>query len=83
MEELKPCPFCGGAAEVRFVSEAAIHIKKSYHNKYVFAGCRKCGIVTALYNAFNRTGSLLKNAANEKRAKESAIKAWNRRAAEK
>jgi predicted nucleic-acid-binding Zn-ribbon protein len=78
--ELKPCPFCGGEAEVRFVSEKLPHVLKKYHNRYVFAGCRKCGIVTALYNAFNKTGSPLKNEANTIRAKQKAINDWNRRA---
>ena len=68
--ELKPCPFCGGKAEVRFVSDKVPFVLKKYHYKYIFAGCRKCGIVTALYNAFNNTRSPLKNEANiEKKPK--------------
>ena len=78
--ELKPCPFCGGKAEVRFVSKELPHILKKYHNRFVFAGCRKCGIVTAIYNAFNKTRSPLKNGANTQRAIKRAIEAWNRRA---
>lgn len=54
-----------------------LYALKKYHNRFVFAGCRKCGIVTAIYNAFNKTRSPLMNEANTQRA----IEAWNRRAA--
>jgi Lar family restriction alleviation protein len=78
--ELKPCPFCGGKAEVSFVSDKVPYVLKKYHNRYIFAGCRNCGIVTPVYNAFNNTGSPLRNEANTESAKRKAIKAWNRRA---
>lgn len=77
MAELKPCPFCGGEAKVAFAHPW--YMLKRLHNRYVFAGCPKCGIATNLYLANNRTGSPLINKAHEEGAKEKAIEAWNRR----
>ena len=77
--ELKPCPFCGGKAEVSFVSDKVPYVLKEYHNRFIFAGCRKCGIVTPLFNAFNKTRSPLMNETNIAKAKQKAIEVWNRR----
>ena len=78
--ELKPCPFCGGTADVSFVSDKVPYVLKKYHNRFIFAGCRKCGIVTPVFNAFNKTRSPLMNEANIAKAKQKAIEVWNRRA---
>ena len=75
--KLKPCPFCGGEAKAEFAK--AYFLKKEMHNRFVFVGCPQCGAATALFNAYNRTGSNLINEANEKAAFMSAANAWNRR----
>jgi Lar family restriction alleviation protein len=67
MEELKPCPFCGGKAFVATVE----HPKESRPN-YRFYGNIICIICQA---SCGTTGfELTKDVADEK-----AIKAWNRR----
>lgn len=78
MDELKPCPFCGGEAKAAFAHPW--YMLKRLHDRCVFAGCPKCGITTSLYLAHNRTRSPLINKAHEEEAKEKAIEAWNRRA---
>jgi Lar family restriction alleviation protein len=78
MAELKPCPFCGGESAVAFASPW--FMLKRLHNRYVFAGCRKCGCTTQLYNANNHTRSPILNDVHTQQAKERAIEAWNRRA---
>ena len=42
MTELKPCPFCGGKAEIRTGGNDGFHAPK-----LVFAQCTKCGAKTA------------------------------------
>ena len=72
MSELKPCPFCGGEAEVR-----TVHIEKERKDVPMFSyvRCGKCFAQTYEfpYKNADMTGT---NPA------ESAVKAWNRRATE-
>ena len=79
-EAIKPCPFCGGKAQVSFVTQKTLHVYKMYRGRCVFVGCPKCNITTALYNAHNKTRSPLLNNSNEVAAMKKAIEAWNRRA---
>ena len=76
--ELKPCPFCGGEAVVAWAHPP--FMLKRLHNRFIFAGCKKCHVSTPLFNARNKTGSPLINEAHTKDAKKKAIEAWNRRA---
>lgn len=78
MVKLKPCPFCGGAAAVCFAHP--FFMLKRFHNRYVFAGCKKCEVTTPLFNAHNKTRSPLLNDYNTEQAKKKAIEAWNMRA---
>lgn len=78
--KLKPCPFCGGKAKVSFANPH--FFLKKWHNRLVFAGCPKCGATTSLFNAFNHTGSPIRNEYNTERAFQRAADAWNRRAAD-
>lgn len=69
MTELKPCPFCGGNAEVyEYESEQTIYdadtlgfVDTEYCTKHG-VGCPECGCIIA-----------------EKTSKQKAIDAWNRR----
>ena len=45
MAELKPCPFCGGEAEMRTFTMGTF--KK---RKFVYAECSVCGIRTSVDN---------------------------------
>ena len=78
MAELKPCPFCGGEAVVKWAHP--FFMLKKFHNRYVFAGCVKCNCATPMFNANNHTRSPIFNDVNTERAKDKAIEAWNRRA---
>lgn len=64
MAELKPCPFCGGAAEL---------IKREYtmigHKEQAYVRCKNCGTMSDFFN------ENISYCANEK-----AVEAWNRRA---
>ena len=81
MAELKPCPFCGGEAEVR------THFSCVYERIYGEVKCKNCGIskrgsktfdtYDATYCGYD-TPEWVANAHAE--AKQSAIEAWNRRA---
>ena len=77
MTELKPCPFCGGEASVGFAHPD--FMLKRLHNRYVFAGCKACGVVTPLFNANNKTRSPIFNNVHTEQAKQKAIEVWNNR----
>lgn len=79
MTELKPCPFCGSENVATAFAQPPYMLAK-IKNKYVFAGCKDCGAATSLFFANNRTRSPIFNKANEKKAFNKAIEAWNRRA---
>lgn len=76
MEELKPCPFCGGEAKVEKVHPS--FMLKKFHYLYFAAGCTKCYATTPLFRT-RKTGSPLMNEHCDEEAKEKAIIAWNRR----
>jgi len=63
MTELKPCPFCGGDAELKEKEYAT-----AGHKKWAYVRCKVC---EATSNYFSEN---LAYCANEK-----AIEAWNRR----
>lgn len=73
MKELKPCPFCGGKAEI-YNYEASRDIYDSHTLGYVDTeyftlygvGCTECSCIIG-----------------EKKSKEEVIEVWNRRANEK
>lgn len=71
MSELKPCPFCGGNAEIRalWIPKKGDPNKEIASHKYV--RCSRCFAQTYEFPTKNWTGE---NAADY------AIKAWNRRA---
>lgn len=81
MDELKPCPFCGGEA----------HIFNMETLGYSFVRCGKCGIGTPSFPWFDDDVSLIyrwikddrfyepEPKADKDSAQEKAIAAWNRR----
>ena len=80
MAELKPCPFCGGEAELKS--------GRVYIAPIVFCRCRKCLARTeVVYIDHPRidvnTGRVDESTRyTEWQAKKRAIEAWNRRAGE-
>ena len=72
IEKLKPCPFCGTKVEVR--KEAMWHGSHGYKDCYRYdVRCQECGCRISMRNTdtINRT---------DRKAKQNAIEAWNRRA---
>lgn len=63
MTELKPCPFCGGAAELKTREYAMVG-----HKQQAYVICKTCGVTSAYFS------ENIAYCANEK-----AIEAWNRR----
>lgn len=81
MAELKPCPFCGGEAEVE------THFSCVYERIYGEVTCKNCGTQKRGNKTFDTYGASYErydtkewilNAHEE--AKQSAIEGWNRRA---
>lgn len=69
-EELKPCPFCGGKAEIRTTYEV---LKTTTRSLFSYVRCERCFAQTWEYS--------YKNTEHTKAIPiESAIKAWNMRA---
>ena len=66
MSELKPCPFCGGKAELT-------HERDSFLNFAIYSAimCSKCGVKSPRFQQKCATAS-----------DEEAAKAWNRRVSE-
>lgn len=77
MPELKPCPFCGGRAELK--------PGKLYADDVVFVKCTKChartNFVWINHPSLDITTGMLKEGERytEQQAKKKAIEAWNRR----
>ncbi len=72
MEELKPCPFCGNEVKVRKIP-LWYGNGHGYKDCYEFdIQCKKCGCRID----FHENDSIYRS---EEKAKENAIKAWNRR----
>ena len=67
MNELKPCPFCGGEPMLYHQSSKYT----DYDGNYVY--CMNCGCRTKLFECFNGTGKTHED------TKVEAIEAWNRR----
>lgn len=82
-EKLKPCPFCGGEAEV-----ASDEYRQEYINPLfgsvtmpaaskAWAYCTKCGAMGRVVRDKDYDG--YKDLKREERLKKQAIEAWNRR----
>lgn len=76
MPELKPCPFCGGEAVIE-VANPWFMLKK-IRNKYLFAGCAKCGVSTRMFR-LPTTGSPLINEYETEEIKKVLAALWNTR----
>lgn len=65
MTELKPCPFCGGDAEKRYIKRNKLfaYMRFPYNTRYVYVCCKVCGATSIVCVSV-----------------ENAIEAWNRRA---
>ena len=80
MAELKPCPFCGGEAELK---DGRVYVATTVRCK-----CKKCLASTEVVYIDHpsidvNTGKLNENTRyTEWQAKQKAIDAWNRRAGE-
>lgn len=72
-EELKPCPFCGGEAEICSAFE------NKFLGKYWYVRCKSC--YSRCSNAYESIRELKPNQEYEaiKGAWDQVIKAWNRR----
>ena len=64
MERLKPCPFCGGEAEKRYIKRKKLFafMRFPYNTHYVYVKCKTCGVMSRVCVTI-----------------ENAIEAWNRR----
>ena len=65
--ELKPCPFCGGEAEINIRKQCYGH--GEYHDEY-FVKCKSCGA---------RSGFEVVYYLSSKECEEAVTKKWNRR----
>ena len=83
--ELKPCPFCGGEAELRFENPQLVEegYRKYHLRASVFVKCKRCFFAREAYSAFvdldidrmEFVGSFL-----ESQPTKHVVKLWNRRA---
>lgn len=65
IDKLKPCPFCGGDAEEKYVRRKTKYRLFTFPDitHFVYIKCKVCGANTSI-----------------KETRENAIEAWNRRA---
>ena len=73
MAELKPCPFCGGEAEIKKFRASYSVLPQKYDGIAIRATCKKCGAVSP-YKRSKMHGNF------KEWEEEKAIEAWNRRA---
>ena len=67
---LKPCPFCGSAAELHI--DPMWHGSHGYHDCYDFyVKCPQCGVTRQVYNTIYDN--------DENKATQKAIDSWNTR----
>ena len=71
MDSLKPCPFCGGDAEIMYYKPVITSPSASY---YAYVRCLSCGAMHHVHRIDCDT--------TEKEAVNEVIEAWNRRANE-
>lgn len=78
MQELKPCPFCGGPGRVYATGNVYIDVEDHLVMEYL-AECSKCGANTGVRYPGRIAGP---NCAfcDEKQAYADAVEGWNRRA---
>lgn len=67
--ELKPCPFCGGTAEIRMSSEM---VRFNESDNFYFVKCTACRMRGSRYGCLDGY--------SKRERIEKAITAWNRRA---
>ena len=78
MEKLKPCPFCGGKAEIKRINYGHNGMGKFTETYQAF--CRECGIKFIKESEFAmKEGQIL----IYKNGYEDCVKAWNTRTGEK
>lgn len=75
MDKLKPCPFCGGEAEIHRMRVSYKARSPKYEGIALVARCKKC----YAYSPHKR-GTLIGNFRETEETK--AIEAWNRRASD-
>jgi len=73
MDELKPCPFCGGEAKLLTDCDGGGGRFDEKITYFFWCVCKKCGA----------KGKVHKNIYFNERMKNAAINSWNRRAGEK
>ena len=80
MEALKPCPFCGGKAEIILKNQGYTGNPVTIMNEYV-AGCNACKIYTPRFDS-NVWMDNYGGVHVDKLGAEEAARAWNRRASD-
>lgn len=80
MDNLKPCPFCGGT-DIRFSVKRTGHFERIYHAAMYCNGCHCYGARIHTAPVKNDYSSRIE-AENDKTLKYYAAEAWNRRASD-
>lgn len=69
---LKPCPFCGGKAEIKRI--------QSNNKDNVFITCKDCGSATAIYSISSNV--IPRRVKSDDKVFNPVVNAWNRRTGE-